>query len=413
MKMTLFNITLFCILLGILFSSCSQQKESIKVGVLHSLSGTMAISETDVKNATLMAIEEINAQGGLLGRQIEAIVVDGKSDWGVFANLADSLISRAKVEVVFGCWTSASRKTVRPIFEKYNHLLFYPIQYEGVEQSPNIVYTGAAPNQQIIPAVKWSFDNHGKKFFLVGSDYVFPRTANEIIKEQVKGLRGQILGEEYIKLGSKDVHKAVARIVETKPDVILNTINGDTNIEFFKELRKAGITPQMIPTMSFSIAEAELQSMNIKQMVGDYTAWNYFQSIKSPNNEAFVNRFRNKYGKDKVTDDPIEAGYFGVYLWAEAVKQAGESNPMMVRTNLAEQSYQAPEGLVYIDGSTQHTWKPVRIGQIREDGQFDIVWDSEQPVRPIPFPNYHTKAEWDLFLYQLYKNWKNNWANLE
>lgn len=412
MKFYLTYFFLFLMLFSCFFSACTQQKESIKVGVLHSLSGTMAISETDVKNATLMAIDEINAQGGLLGRQIEPIVVDGKSDWGTFAKVADSLITQAKVEVIFGCWTSASRKTVKPVFEKHNHLLFYPVQYEGVEQSPNIVYTGAAPNQQIIPAVKWNADNHGKRFFLVGSDYVFPRTANEIIKEQVKGLEGEILGEEYIKLGSKDVSKAVAQIIATKPDVILNTINGDTNIEFFKELRKAGITPQTIPTMSFSIAEAELLSMNTKEMVGDYTAWNYFQSINSKNNIAFVKRFQDKYGKNKVTDDPIEAGYFGVYLWAEAVKQAGETSPTAVRANLAEQSYEAPEGLVYIDGTTQHTWKPVRIGQIREDGQFNIVWDSERPVRPVPFPNYHTKAEWDLFLYQLYTGWKNNWANL-
>lgn len=412
MKIHFLHIS-FVILSLIAFSCANSQEETIKVGVLHSLSGTMAISETDVKNATLMAIEEINAQGGLLGKQIEPIVVDGKSDWGAFARLSDSLISQAKVNVVFGCWTSASRRTVKPVFEKYKHLLFYPVQYEGVEQSPNIVYTGASPNQQIIPAVKWCFDNHGKKFFLVGSDYVFPHTANEIIKEQVKALQGEVVGEEYIKLGSKDVKKAIERIREVKPDVILNTINGDTNIEFFKELRKAGITPQMIPTMSFSIAEAELQAMNVAEMVGDFATWNYFQSIKSAENQTFVKRFKDKYGKDKVTDDPIEAGYFGVYLWAEAVKQANDYKVSAVKENLAEQSFNAPEGLVYIDGTTQHTWKPIRIGKIRQDGQFDIVWDSERPVRPIPYPKYHTKAEWDLFLNKLYVGWKNNWANLE
>lgn len=412
MKIYFLHIS-FAILSLIAFSCATRQDETIKVGVLHSLSGTMVISETDVKNATLMAIEEINAQGGLLGKQIEPIVVDGKSDWGVFARLSDSLISQAKVNVVFGCWTSASRRTVKPIFEKYNHLLFYPVQYEGVEQSPNIVYTGASPNQQIIPAVKWCFDNHGKKFFLVGSDYVFPHTANEIIKEQVKALQGEVVGEEYIKLGSKDVKKAIEKIKEAKPEVILNTINGDTNIEFFRELRKAGITPQIIPTMSFSIAEAELQSMDVKEMVGDFTTWNYFQSIKSADNQAFIKRFQDRYGKDKVTDDPIEAGYFGVYLWAEAVKQADDYKVNAVKENLAEQSFNAPEGLVYIDGTTQHTWKPVRIGKIRQDGQFDIVWDSDRPVRPLPYPKYHTKVEWDIFLNKLYTGWKNNWANLE
>lgn len=386
-------------------------REPIKVGILHSLTGTMAISEKSVRDATVMAIEEINAQGGISGRTIQPVVVDGKSDWHTFAQEADRLITQEKVSVVFGCWTSASRKTVKPVFERHDHLLFYPVQYEGLEQSPNIVYTGAAPNQQIIPAVKWCFDNLGKKFFLVASDYVFPRSANAIIKAQVTALRGQVVGEEYLLLGNKDVKGVVQKIVQTKPAVILNTINGDTNVAFFRELRAAGITPSKIPTVSFSIAEDELRSMNPKGMAGDYAAWNYFQSIDSAENKDFVKRFRQKYGAERVTDDPMEAGYFGVYLWAQAVKDAGTDDVRAVRKALPNQSFTAPEGLVSVDADNNHTWKTVRIGKIQADGCFDIVWTSDKPVRPVPYPVYKSKSEWDKFLTALFNGWGQRWAN--
>ena len=384
----------------------------IKIGILHSLTGTMAISEKAVVDATLMAIEEINAQGGVLGRTIEPIVVDGRSDWSTFADEAERLITKEKVSVVFGCWTSASRKTVKPIFEKHNHLLFYPVQYEGLEQSTNIVYTGAAPNQQITPAVKWSFDNLGKTFFLVGSDYVFPRTANAIIKDQIKSLQGEVLGEAYVLLGSTDFTAIVQQIVKTKPDVILNTINGGSNLNFFKALRAAGITPDKIPTMSFSIAEDELRMLNAAEMAGDYTAWNYFQSVSSEENTSFVKRYRAKYGQDRVTDDPIEAGYFGVYLWAQAVEKAGTDDTEAVRKSVGKQSTAAPGGVVYIDAENQHTWKVVRIGRIRTDGQFDVVWSSGKAIRPIPFPASRTEQQWAGFLTGLYDGWGGHWAKL-
>ncbi|TAE56372.1 MAG: urea ABC transporter substrate-binding protein [Nostocales cyanobacterium] len=384
----------------------------IKVGILHSLTGTMAISEKSVVDATLMAIEEINKSGGILGRQIEPITVDGKSDWNTFAQAAEHLITQEKVVTVFGCWTSASRKTVKPIFEKYNHLLIYPVQYEGLETSPNIVYTGAAPNQQIIPAVKWSFDNLGKRFFLVGSDYIFPRTANAIIKDQVQALQGEILGEEYIILGSNQVEKIVKKIVETQPEVILNTINGDSNIAFFKAIRKAGITPEKIPIISFSLAEEELQNLPNQDVVGDYAAWNYFQNIDTPTNKKFIQKFKNKYGRDRVTSDPIEAGYFGVYLWAQAVKEGGIDDVNTIRENIKEQSFKAPGGVVYIDPDNQHTWKTVRVGKIKSDGQFKIVWTSVKPIRPIPYPISRSKGEWEKFTNNLYQGWNKNWANM-
>lgn len=383
----------------------------IKVGILHSLSGTMAISEKSVVDATLMAIEEINDKGGILGRKIQPIVVDGKSDWKTFAKEAENLITQEKVVTVFGCWTSASRKTVKPIFENYNHLLIYPVQYEGIEASPNIVYTGAAPNQQIIPAVKWAFDNLGTRFFLVGSDYIFPRTANAIIKDQVTALQGQILGEEYIVLGSNQVESIINKIIDTQPQVILNTINGDSNIAFFKALRKARISPDKIPTISFSIAEAELKYLTNQDVVGDYAVWNYFQSINSPQNWEFVQKFKQKYGENRVTSDPIEAGYFGVYLWAQAVQEAGTDDVNIIREYIKDQSFQSPGGVVYIDANNQHTWKTVRVGKIQSDGQFKIVWNSGKPIRPVPYPISRSKTEWENFINNLYKGWNKNWAN--
>ncbi|GAX34955.1 urea ABC transporter substrate-binding protein [Nodularia sp. NIES-3585] len=395
----------------LIYTQIQAAKKPIKVGILHSLSGTMAISEKSVVDATLLAIEEINAQGGVLGRKVQPIVVDGESNWQTFAQKAEELIVQEKVVTVFGCWTSASRKTVNPVFNNYNHLLIYPVQYEGLENSPNIVYTGAAPNQQIIPAVKWSFDNLGKRFFLVGSDYIFPRTANAIIKDQVTALQGEILGEEYILLGSKNVTEAVKKIKQTQPDIILNTINGDSNIYFFQALKNEGITADKIPTISFSLAEEELRNFSIKDMVGNYAVWNYFQSIDNPRNHEFIKKFQQRYGKNRVTSDPIEAAYFGVYLWAQAIQDAGTDNVNAIREHIKDQSFLAPEGIVYIDPDNQHTWKTVRVGKIQADGQFEIVWNSDKPIRPRPYPLSRTKTEWETFVKSLYQSWNNNWAN--
>jgi len=385
-------------------------RQPIRVGVLHSLTGTMAISETSVADATLLAIEEINAAHGVLGRRLEPVVVDGKSDWPTFAKAAEQLIAGERVSVIFGCWTSASRKTVKPVFEKHDHLLFYPVQYEGMEQSPNIIYTGAAPNQQIIPAVKWCLDHLGRRFFLVASDYVFPRAANAIIRDQVTALRGQIVGEEYISLGSHEVGRAVRGIVAKRPDVILNTINGDSNVAFFKALREAGITPDKIPTMSFSIAEDELRTMGARDMAGDYACWNYFQSIDTPENRQFVASFQAKYGATRPTDDPMEAAYFGVRLWAQAAEEAGTDEVRAVRAVLPDQSLLAPEGLVYVDAENHHTWKTVRIGQIRRDGQFTVVWSSQSAIRPVPYPIYRSPSQWEAFLQGLCEGWGGRWA---
>lgn len=385
--------------------------EPIRVGILHSLSGVMAISESQLADATLMAIDEINLSGGLLGRPIKAVVADGRSDWPTFAKEAEGLITEENVSVIFGCYTSASRKSVKPVVEKHNRLLFYPVPYEGIEQSPNIVYNGASPNQLLIPAVKWCFDHLGKTFFLVGSDYIWPRTAHAIMKDLITALRGEILGEEYILVGSNDVDAIVDKIVQKKPAVILSTIIGTTNIAFYEKLRSAGITPDKIPIMAFAISEVELAQMNPEELAGNYGCWSYFQSVDSETNRKFVRRFKRKYGPKRVINDSIEAGYFGVYIWAQSVRDAGSAQVEAVRKAIGDQSFEAPEGIVYIDGDTHHTWKTVRIGKIQKDGQFDIVWSSKKPVRPVPYPIYRTKSEWEKLIMGLYHSWGGSWAN--
>ena len=382
----------------------------LRVGVLHSLTGTMAISEKAVVDATLLAIEEINAAGGVRGRPIEPVIADGRSDPEVFAAEADKLIRVEKVRTVFGCWTSASRRTVRPVFEQADHLLVYPVQYEGLEQSPNIVYTGAAPNQQIIPAVRWAAQFGNNRLFLVGSDYVFPRCAHAIIRDAAAGLRFEIVGEEYVPLGATEFSDVVAKIAAAKPGVILNTVNGDANIAFFKALRAAGCGPDRIVNISFSISEEELRNLDVRDTVGAYAAWNYFQSVDRPENHEFVRKFQAKYGRHRVTNDPAEAAYFGVQLWAKAAAAAADDSPGAIRRAMAGMSLSAPGGTVQIDPQTGHTWKIFRVGKVMPDGAFEIVSSSERPLRPEPYPPTRTRAEWDAFVRSLYDGWGGRWA---
>jgi urea transport system substrate-binding protein len=383
----------------------------IRVGILHSKSGAMQISEESMIDAEVMALTEINQNGGLLGRQVEWVVADGRSDWPTFAREAERLIKVEKVSVIFGCWTSASRKSVKPVVEREAHLLIYPMAYEGLEQSPNIVYTGAAPNQQVIPAVSWCYETlKARKFFLIGSDYVWPHCVNEIIKDQLKALGAECVGESYVLFGTDEVGNSVEAIKKAKPDVIISTVVGDSNGPFYEQLHAAGIPPQKTPVLSFSIAEDELRKLPLRDMVGDYAAWDYFQSIDRPENREFVKRFKAKNGADRVTSDVIEAAYNSVYLWAQAVNEAESEEVAYVIKSLRRQSRNAPEGIVSVDDATQHTWRPVYVGQIRADGQFDLVRSYEKPVRPIPYPNSRSHAEWDAFLNGLYKTWGNAWA---
>jgi urea transport system substrate-binding protein len=371
-------------------ASASGGGDTIKVGILHSLSGTMAISETTVVDAEQMAIDEINANGGVLGKQIEVVLEDGASDWPTFAEKAEKLIDQDQVATVFGCWTSASRKAVLPVFESKNHMLWYPVQYEGQECSQNIFYTGAAPNQQIEPAVDWLLENQGTQFFLVGSDYVFPRTANTIIKEQLKAKGGETVGEDYLPLGNTEVTPIIAKIRAALPEggVIFNSLNGDSNVAFFKQLKAAGLTPDRYPVMSVSIAEEEVRQIGTDFLTDHYAAWNYFQTVDTPENEKWVSDFKAKYGEDRVTNDPMEAAYIMVYLWKQAVEQAETADDLAaVRSAAYGQTFQAPEGLVTMNPN-HHISKTVRIGQVREDGMFDIVSSTDGPVEPEPWNQY-------------------------
>ncbi len=382
------------------------QEGAEKIGILHSLSGTMAISETSLRDVVLMAVEEINAAGGVLGRKIEPIVVDPASDWDLFAVKAKDLLVKEKVSAVFGCWTSVSRKKVLPVFENHKGLLFYPVQYEGQEQSPNIIYTAATPNQQLIPAAEFMMSEDGgekEKFYLIGTDYVFPRTANNILKNFLlsKGVPQKNIIEEYYPFSHKDYAATIEKIKKFAADgtaCVLSTINGDSNVPFYTEFAKQGLRAEDCPIMAFSVAEDELRTMETRYLVGHLAAWNYFQSIDTPANKTFVESFKayckkNKLpgGSDRVTDDPIEAAYYGVYVWKTACEKAGSFDVGKVIPAIGGQKFDAPGGKKMMHAKNHHTYKKVYIGEIRADGQFDIIWMTDDLVEPEPFSKHFKK----------------------
>ncbi len=378
-------------------SATAQAADTIKVGVLHSLSGTMAISETSLKDVALMAIEEINAQGGLLGKKLEPVVVDPASNWPLFAEKARELIQKQKVAVTFGCWTSVSRKSVLPVFEELNGLLFYPVQYEGEESSYNVFYTGAAPNQQAIPAVEYLMSEDGggaKRWVLLGTDYVYPRTTNKILNYflKSKGVAKDDIMETYTPFGHSDYQTIVANIKKFaagKPTAVVSTINGDSNVPFYKELANQGLKAEDIPVVAFSVGEEELRGIDTKPLVGHLAAWNYFMSVDTPENKSFIKKW-NAYvkkhklpgGSKRVTNDPMEATYIGIKMWAQAVQQAGTTNIDAVRQAIGGQTVQSPSGFnITMDAANHHLHKPVVIGEIQEDGQFEVVWQTKGPIR--------------------------------
>ena len=391
-------------------SASAQAADTIKVGILHSLSGTMAISETALKDVMLFLIDEQNKKGGLLGKQIEAVVVDPASDWPLFAEKARELIEQHKVDVVFGNWTSVSRKSVLPVFEELNGMLFYPVQYEGEESSRNIFYTGAAPNQQAIPAVEYLMSEDGgeaKRWVLAGTDYVYPRTTNKILEAflKAKGVPAEDIMINYTPFGHSDWQTIVSDIKKFaaggKKTAVVSTINGDANVPFYKELANQGIKAEDIPVIAFSVGEEELAGIDTAPLVGHLAAWNYFQSIKSKGNKTFVKNFKtyckkNKLpgGSKRVTDDPIEAAYFGVYVWKAAVEKAGSFDVDKVRKAVYGLKFDAPGGKKEMHPTNQHTLKPVYIGEILKNGQFKIVNKSKGLVSPDSYSSYlHKKGE--------------------
>ncbi len=382
----------------------SDDKGPIKVGILHSLSGTMAISETSLKDVALMTIENINKKGGVLGRKLEPVVVDPASNWPLFAEKARELLQKEGVAVTFGCWTSVSRKSVLPVFEELNGLLFYPVQYEGEESSYNVFYTGAAPNQQAIPAVEYLMSEAGggaKKWVLLGTDYVYPRTTNKILRYFLmsKGVKEADIMETYTPFGHSDYQTIVAdvkKFASGTPTAVVSTINGDSNVPFYKELANQGLKASDIPVVAFSVGEEELRGIDTKPLAGHLAAWNYFMSIDTPENKAFIEEWKT-YVKEKnlpdgdkrVTNDPMEATYVGIKMWAGAVEQAGTIDVNAVRQAIGYQVVKSPSGFdMPMDGKNHHLHKPVYIGEIQPDGQFKIVWKTEGPVRAAPWSPY-------------------------
>ena len=376
--------------------------DTIKVGVLHSLSGTMAISETALKNVALMTIEEINASGGVLGKKLEPVVVDPASDWPLFAEKARQLISQDKVAVVFGCWTSVSRKSVNPVFKELNGLLFYPVQYEGEELEKNVFYTGAAPNQQAIPAVEYLMGEEGggaKRFVLLGTDYVYPRTTNKILRAflKSKGVAEADIMETYTPFGHGDYQTIIADIRKFasagKKTAVISTINGDSNVPFYKELGNAGLKATDVPVVAFSVGEEELRGVDTRPLVGHLASWNYFMSIKNPQNDAFISKYKAWAKKNGVpnagtvvTNDPMEATYVGIHMWKQAVEKARATDTDKVIAALSGQTFKSPSGFTLtMDKTNHHLHKPVFIGEVRADGQFDVVWKTKSPIRAQPW----------------------------
>ena len=372
--------------------SSSGDGDTVKVGLLHSLTGSMAISEKSVRDAEVLAIKEINAAGGVNGKQIEYVEEDGASEPSTFATKAEKLIDSEGVSTIFGCWTSSSRKAVKPIVEEYGSLLWYPVQYEGMESSSNIVYTGAAPNQQIVPAIDYLLDQGYKKFFLLGSDYVFPRTANMIINAQLEAKGAKAVGEEYADMDQTDFAAIISKIEAAKPDVIINTLNGTGNVSFFKQMSEKHYTSKDYMTMSFSIAEEEVATIGADILKGHMVSWNYYQTTDTEKNKEFVKAYKDAYGENRVTSDPAEAAYDAVYLWKAACEKADSFEPedVIKAVESGEISFDAPEGTVTIQGDNHHLVKPVRIGQVGDDGLINEIYATD-PVAPDP---YLSTYEW-------------------
>lgn len=359
--------------------------DTVKIGFLNSLSGTMAISEKTVHDSLQMAADEINAAGGVNGKTLSVVTEDGASEPTVFAEKAEKLIKSDCVAAVFGGWTSASRKAMLPVFEGNNSLLFYPVQYEGLESSKNIFYTGATTNQQIVPALDYLKEQGVTSLFLVGSDYVFPRTANKIIKAYAAANGIEIKGEEYTPLGDTEFSTIVNKVQASGADAVFNTLNGDSNVAFFKQYRNVGLSPETMPVVSVSIAEEEVGGIGLDNVVGQLAAWNYFQTIDTPVNKKFVEDFKAKYGQDRVTSDPMEAAYTSLYLWKLMAEKAKAFDTASIQAAADGTTFDAPEGTVVVDGENHHISKTALIGKIGPDGLLYTEWSSPEPIEPDPY----------------------------
>ena len=406
-RIYIFNtILIIGLLIFYLFEYRAQIKDnSITVGILFSESGNMADSEQPVMRATLLAINEINDNGGVQGKKLIPIIYDAESNASKYGDLAKKMITEDHVTVIFGCWTSLSRKIVKPIVEKYNNLLIYPTQTEGVEESDNIIYLGATPNQQVVPAAFWMFQHYGKKAYFVGSDYISPFVIHEILDHRTTQEGGKILGSKYLPLGRMDVDPIIEDIISKKPDFIFNIFNGSTNTAFFNRLydmtTAKGI--KRPPVMSFSLSGATMHKIGMHKMIGDYSTWSYFLTENNQKNHEFLASYDKEYGSIDDVNDPAVTSYSGVYLWAQACNQAPSLQPSAVRDFMLNQSISSPAGVIYIDPKTAYAWRSVEIAHINKQGSYDIIWRSNEPIEPIVYPDFKNKTEWSYFEYQFYR----------
>ncbi len=413
--MKIYVISLFLLLLcGSLFyflSGFTLHHKIVKVGVLHSLTGDLASEEIPMMQAALLAIEEINKNNVIPGIRLKPIVVDGKTDFPTFAREAERLITQENVAVIFGCLSSSSRKSIKPVVEKYNNLLVYPMQWEGLEISPNIIYIGLIPNQQSLPGIMWCFNNLGKKFFLVGTHLIYSHVNIEIMKDHILSLGGSVAGEAYVKLSETNFDTIVQDIIKAKPDVIINNLGGDANnIGFFKALYQAQVTPESIPVMSFTIAENDFLRIGTRYVARNYTTWSYFQTIASLKNENFVKAYKKKYGENEVVNDPMQSEYISIYLWAAAVNKNKTVDPAIIKDKMLDESMDTPAGTVFVDPVNRNTWEIVRVGKIMNNGQVHIIWNAGKPIQPISYPIYRTPESWSQLLMNYYEAWGKQWA---
>ncbi|MDP2817079.1 MAG: urea ABC transporter substrate-binding protein [Polaromonas sp.] len=368
-----------------LLPSLASAQETVKLGLLHSLSGTIAIAEAALVDAEKMAIDEINAAGGVMGRKIEAVVEDGASDWPTFAEKTKKLLQRDKVAAIVGCYTSASRKAVLPVLNQMKGLLYYPTYYEGQEQDKSVIYTSQEATQSVITAMEWIAKEQGKTFFLVGSDYIYPRTCNKIARPTIARVGGKVVGEEYAPLGHTEFSSIINKIKAAKPDWIYSTVVGGSNVAFYKQLKAAGLDGTKQKLLSTVVSENEIDGIGKENAVGYYACMGYFQSLVNPQNERFVKALKAKYGQDRVVGDPMQCAYNAVYLWKLAAEKAKSFDVQKVIAASSGLEFAAPEGKIRIHATNHHVAKKVRIGKARSDGQFDIVYESGV-IEPNPFP---------------------------
>lgn len=394
-KLVIGLLLLVFLSLGLLGLLHNNSQPVIKVGVLHALSGTMATSEKPLVQMISLAVDQINQQGGLLGRQLELVIVDTQSNDEKAADLAERLITDEEVAAVFGCWTSACRKAVKPVFEKHRHLLFYSVQYEGFEVSNHIYYLGALPNQQIVPGARWAMQELGSRVLLLGSDYIFPRTANMILGDLIDANQGEVVAEIYQPLGEQNFENLIEQVLSLKPDVVLSTLNGDSNQGFFNALVEAGL--EDLPLMSFSVAEPELEAWGGERLSQHYGVWSFFQSLTDSQTLDLVQAYQARFGTQARVSDPMVASYLAVQLWAKAVTYEQTTDPRKVNnTYLQGLSMPAPGSMVAVERNNQHLWRPLRIGHVQPDGQYQQIEDTSRLIQPTPWPSYRTRYDWDL-----------------